>query len=322
MNYSLSSLWLRRKHYYGIRPHDKHCYFYTTRSFGKIEVEVEDKGYALGFSKCNLTDERLCAIWNRMVEFQPIWMNLQPSIAFLLCKVIESHELKQMESLKYIELTGELLTSDMKRHIEDVFHVKVVNQYGSVEVNSIAFECPCGHLHCLDENCYIEIVDGDGRKVEDGVEGEVYVSTLTNYAMPLLRYQLGDRGYLSTEICGCGETGKILYLSTGRCNDYAIDEHGDKVNAYIFARAVENTNCMIDHAILQFQIIQKCIKRFIIRLVVDEDIDKKEIEMVFKNNIGQETINNEYFEFLYSTELLPDDRTGKLRWFINEYEAR
>lgn len=322
MNYSLSTLWLRRRRYYGINPHDRHCYFFTTRRFGKMDQEIEDKGFALGFCKSNLSEEKLISIWKKMSEFQPVWLNLQPSIAILLANVVQKKKLQDISSLRYIELTGEMLLPEMKTYIENAFHAKAVNQYGSVEMNSIAFECPEGQLHCLEENCHIEILASQGRELKSGSEGEIYVTTLTNYAMPLIRYQLGDRGSLSEINCPCGGCRKVLRLTAGRSTDYITDEEGNQINAYIFIRAVENVNCIVEHAILQFQIFQKTKDKFLVKFVVDEEISKQEIERLFLENLWQDSLENVTYEFQYDSELLPDNQSGKLSWFINEYDGQ
>ena len=62
-NKSMLPLWYYRKKYYGISPEDKMCYFFTIQN-----VENEKKSFLrkseLGFSKMNLTMERLADIWH------------------------------------------------------------------------------------------------------------------------------------------------------------------------------------------------------------------------------------------------------------------
>ena len=38
----------------------------------------------------------------------------------------------------------------------------MTNQYGCYEANSIAYECPCGNLHWMEENIYVEVLDDEG----------------------------------------------------------------------------------------------------------------------------------------------------------------
>jgi phenylacetate-coenzyme A ligase PaaK-like adenylate-forming protein len=85
----------------------------------------------------------------------------------------------------------------MRETIERVFQCPVFNQYGSREVGSIACEVPgSSGLWIAPWNCYVEVIDSDGSVVCDGTEGEIVVTCLSNFAMPLIRYRIGDRGSL------------------------------------------------------------------------------------------------------------------------------
>lgn len=317
---SLLPLWIKRKKYYNINPHDKYCYFFTGRNIGQTDIETEDRGFAYGFCKSNLSDEKLADIWEKMREFEPVWMNLQPSMAMLLCRVIEKYQLEYIPSLRYVETTGEMLFPYMRQYIKDILHVVVADQYGCNELNSLAFECPNGHLHCMEKNAVIEILDEKGHRLSDGQEGEIFVTTLNNYAMPLIRYRIGDRGRIISEKCTCGDKGRILELTTGRSNDLVLDRDGNLLNAYIFARCVENVNRSYEHAVLQFQVIQHDVEDFTIHLVLDDEYDPDQISGCFMENLWQTSLMGAKFRFQLHSNLLPETETGKLRWFVNEMD--
>lgn len=316
--YSLTPLWLRRRRYYKISTNARYCYFFTSRHGNSMNIEKEESEFALGFSKQNLDEEKLVYIWGEMRKFRPEWLNLQPSMALLLCQVIRKYQLKLISSLKYVELTGEMLFPAVKNLLEVTLKVKVVNQYGSIEMNSIAFECPMGHLHCLKENVNVEIVDKNGTEVPLGKEGEICVTTLTNYAMPLIRYKLGDYGRLSTVKCSCGEKGLVLELTKGRCNDYIIDSEGVLLNPYIFVHCVENVNKKYEMAILQFQIIQRTTSNFTVNFVLDTEYMIEQICDCFIRGLEHTSLSSAVFDFYIHQEIFPEQSTGKLRWFINE----
>jgi len=100
----------------------------------------------------------------------------------------------------------------MREKVEEVFGCPVYNRYGSREVGDIAGECKYHQgLHVLPWGSYVEIVDEAGNLVEPGVEGRILVTCLTNYAMPLIRYDIGDRGALAGEFkCPCGRDGQMF----------------------------------------------------------------------------------------------------------------
>lgn len=137
---SLLTVWIYRKKYYGISPKDKMCYFYTTSNIGYqngIEYREEVVENMKGFSKNDLNPERLLQIYNQIIEYDPVWMFLQPSMAILLCDAAEKSG-REIPSLKYVEFTGEMLTIEVKHRVEAVFRCKTANHYGCNEVHTIS----------------------------------------------------------------------------------------------------------------------------------------------------------------------------------------
>src|SRR5436305_5484158 len=85
----------------------------------------------------------------------------------------------------------------MREKISHVFGCEVYNLYGSREVSDMAWELPgLKGLWAPPWANFIEIVDEKGVPVPAGTEGNIAVTCLTNYAMPLIRYWIGDRGAL------------------------------------------------------------------------------------------------------------------------------
>lgn len=83
----------------------------------------------------------------------------------------------------------------MRETIQRVFHCPVYNWYGSREVGLIGTELPGREgLWVPPWGQYVEIIDESGRECCPGQVGSILVTCLTNYAMPLIRYQIGDRG--------------------------------------------------------------------------------------------------------------------------------
>ena len=229
-NRSLLSLWLLRKKHYNILPSDKLVYFFPCDS--KTDgYEIIDE-HSLGISKRFLIDGNLEDIYERIVEYNPVWILTQPSIALLLCDACEKTGIKT-NSLRYIELTGEYLHKEARERIEKVFDCIVANQYGTKEVNSIAFECPCGKMHIMEDNVYVECEKRD----ENEDFGNIIVTSRINRAMPILRYFTGDIGLIKDGgKCRCGLSSKEIVLRQGRDNDMIHFPDGTRKNAYICFR--------------------------------------------------------------------------------------
>lgn len=322
---SMIPLCMERFRSYGIRPDDRFCYFYTLgktydSAVGNVNQEYGEQ--SLGFSKVNLTSDRMAEICKTIMEFQPVWLILQPSIAGLLCRCFEKNKFDLVQSLKYVELTGEMITVDVRKDIQRIFGCNVASQYGCYEANSIAYECEYGNMHCLTGNVYVEVVDENGKRVKDGSEGNIVITALENHAMPFIRYKTGDRGIIEHGMfCECRRKGPVLKLTSGRISDFAVMRDGTEINSYIFVRAIELVNIEYDNIIVQFQVIQNDYDRFLVKFVlnesiIEEGIGERMVEDLFLMSLTDERLYDTEFEFEYYDELLPDERTGKLRYFI------
>lgn len=316
-NRSLFPLWLYRLKEHGVKPEDKLCYFYTTRQCGIDEDWYEYSKNRIGFCKANLNENRLREIYEKIYDFSPRWMLLQPSMAALLCIIQKRYKLPEIESLQYIELTGEMLTEDQRNEIKKCFSCHIANQYGSNEVNSIAYECKSGHLHIMDSNVYVEVLDENNRPVFNK-EGEICVTSFSNHAMPMIRYKIGDRGVLRKDGISCNHKGAVLELTKARSNDWIVSEQGTRISPYTLLKVVENINQQTEHGILQFRLIQKSVKQVIVKFVLDDGVIPEEVKRLFMDNLAQEELRQLIYTFEYYDYLPINENTGKLAWFESE----
>lgn len=304
---SLIPLWKRRKRYYGILPNDPRCYFFTTRVVNGKELEIENTEFGLGFNKMDLTENKILSIYNKMLEFNPKWIIVQPSIIILFMNVVKKYNLPPLPDLKYIELTGERILNDTKKSLADFFSCNVASQYGAYEVNSIAYECPEGKLHIVSENVYAEIVE----------DNHICVTSLQNKVMPFIRYKIGDKGKIVTNhhcLCGCNEP--IIELDMARENDWIYQSDGTVCHSDLFCNVITKINLTLQQAVKQYQIIQTAYDAFEVYLVVDEEEEIGLIKELFIKNYEKYQKKSK-FTFFFVDFLFPSEKTGKLAWFIS-----
>jgi phenylacetate-CoA ligase len=137
----------------------------------------------------------------------------------------------------------------------------VYNQYGSREVGAIA--CQCVHqkgLHTFPWKNYVEIVDDAGRPIERG-EGRVVVTSLENYSMPLIRYEIGDVAVAGGYGCPCGRNSFLLDEVVGRTLGYFKKRDGSKVHSHFIVQAL-----FFRDWIKRFQIVQDHLDHVRIRI--------------------------------------------------------
>ena len=319
---SMVSVWDLRSRFYGIEPEDKSCYFYMYPDRDNHDLSPERVNYTpdLGFSMLNLTRDRVKGIYEKMREYQPKWMLLQPSIATIFAEYINESDVEPISSLKYIELTGEQIAVKQKKYIEKAFRCKAVNLYGCYEANAIAYECPEGHLHILDNNVLVEVTQGDFMLPEDK-EGDILLTSLSNTIMPFVRYKIGDKGKICSKECTCGHPGKILQLTKARRNDLVQLENDLNVPSYEFTYALQCVMSITGIKIIQCQVEQTSNFSYIVWFVLqdknllnNQDV-KEDIMRIFQSSIVHKDLRNGIFTFRFRDKLLQSSASGKLRAF-------
>lgn len=121
--------------------------------------------------------------------------------------------------LDIVQVFGEVLDEESRADIAAGFQARVIDRYAAEETGMLAGECERGGRHLQSEVNLVEILDDAGRPVPPGTEGNVVVTGLYNYAMPLIRYAIGDRAVLSPTPCPCGRGLPVLARIAGRVRD-------------------------------------------------------------------------------------------------------
>jgi phenylacetate-CoA ligase len=92
-----------------------------------------------------------------------------------------------------IVTTGEPLPPDIRIKAQKAFGARIFDRYGAQEIGHLAAECPsCGQYHISAESVLMEILNDDGTPTKPGKVGRVVITSLYNYAMPFIRYDLED----------------------------------------------------------------------------------------------------------------------------------
>jgi phenylacetate-CoA ligase len=148
--------------------------------------------------------------------------------------------------------------------LEQAFGAQVFERYGSEETSIIASECPAHRgLHLAAEGLIVELVR-EGRPVAPGEEGEIVITDLVNYHLPLLRYRIGDVGALATEPCSCGRGLPLLARLAGRIADSIVTPDGRTVSG------ISITDHLVEvEGIRQVQLVQEARDQLVFRLVRD-----------------------------------------------------
>ncbi len=133
--------------------------------------------------------------------------------------------------LRVVIANAEPVTQQQRSVIEAFFGCAVRETYGMAEMVLGASECEAGSLHLWPEAGVLEVLDDHDRPVAPGGVGRFVVTGLLNPAMPLIRYDVGDRGrgLVSSVPCGCGRSLPSLGAIEGRSQDLIRTPTGEQV---------------------------------------------------------------------------------------------
>lgn len=172
-------------------------------------------------SAFHLSTERLDAYARAMNRFQPVSLFGYPSSLARLARHIEETGFAlQLRKLRAVFVTGEVCLPHDREVIGKTFHARVADCYGSREAGFIAHECERGAMHIMAENVIVEIIGDGEERLPAGEPGEIVVTHLDNYAMPMLRYRTGDIGALKPGRCTCGRGLPMMDVVAGRTTDF------------------------------------------------------------------------------------------------------
>ncbi len=159
-------------------------------------------------------------------EQQPDYLMTYPSIAAELAKLVIAGE-NRLTQLREVRTLGEVLTPEVRELCREAWSVPVSDVYSADEVGYIALQCPKHeHYHTLEEDVLVEILDEQNQACAPGQLGRVVVTSLHNFAMPLIRYELGDYAEPG-EPCACGRGLPVLRRVAGRVRNMLVTAAGE-----------------------------------------------------------------------------------------------
>jgi phenylacetate-CoA ligase len=131
-----------------------------------------------------------------------------------------------------VAVGGDDLTPSVRERLAQAFGAQVINTYGSFEFNLIAHPCPqAGRFHTCDNSVIVEVLRG-GEAATVGQRGEVVVTGLHSWAMPLIRYRQSDLAVRGPESCQCGRPFGSIERLEGRMVDTIQLPDGHRMHAF------------------------------------------------------------------------------------------
>ena len=123
-----------------------------------------------------------------------------------------------LPSLKKAMVTGGPLFPNVAKSFKER-DIQVRQCYGTADLGLVAYEAAENEGMVIDENVILEIVKpGTGKPLKDGEVGEVVVTVLNNYELPIIRFATGDLSAILEGKCSTGRTNKRIKGWMGRAD--------------------------------------------------------------------------------------------------------
>jgi len=298
---------------------DKMVYLWGAPQDLSQQAELKTRIYNLArriiwLDAFNMTEKTFEEYVRILRKFKPKVINAYTSAIYLVARYMEKRGIDDIRP-KAILTSCEMLFDYQREIIERVFGCEVFDYYSGRDTTLHAGECPeHSGYHLTIENAVIEFTKDD-EHVAPGELGKIIVTDLSNYAMPFIRYEIGDLGVPSDEICSCGRGLPLLQSIKGRILDCIITPEGKYLTGEFFPAIFADYDIK---GIKEFQIIQKRKDKLSIKLVKGNDFSDEDFSLylnIIRKQVGEEMKID--IEFVKS---IPLTRSGKHRPTISEVE--
>ena len=202
---------------------------------------------------------------------------------------------------------AETVSAEDRKLFREAFRAETFELYGSREVTAIAGECEAHEgLHVSADLVHLEIVR-NGDPVPIGEEGEIVLTDLANFGMPLIRYAIGDVGRLLPRRCSCGRTLPLMEITRGRVLDRILLPGGRVLPSAYLPHLFKE----VWRAVREYQVLQTATDRVEVRIVPTDRWNEGTRDYLLRRleaKLGPETRVS-----IQLREFIPRETSGKFR---------
>jgi phenylacetate-CoA ligase len=241
----------------------------------------------------------------------PDYLLSYPSNLLELARHCKRHGIS-LPRLEHVSTFGEVVNADVRDAVREAWDAPLIDIYSAQEVGVIADQCPDHeHYHVPAETMLVEVVDAAGEPCAPGQVGRVLVTPLFNYAMPLLRYEVGDYAEVGPP-CPCGRGLPVLKRILGReRNALLVAPTGERYWPAFGSRKFTSIAPIVQH-----QFVQKDVEWIEGRLVTERPLTPDE-EAQLRAHIQSRLPWPFRITFAYCDDI-PRNAGGKFENFVSE----
>jgi phenylacetate-CoA ligase len=242
---------------------------------------------------------------------QPAYLLTQASHALALAHSVAPPEGRAL-GIEAVVAVGETVPDGARELVAERLGARLIAFYSCQEIGGLACECNAApHYHVAAESAFIEILDDQGRDVAPGERGRVVVTGFYNYAMPFIRYVLGDVAVAGKGPCVCGRGLPVIEQVLGRSNAAFLFRDGTRV--WLRGSLVRAMRIFVPFS--RFQLVQRDYENIEFRYVPDGSGRKPDIAAL--NAHARKVIHPSVIMSVTKVDQLRPGPSGKLDEFVS-----
>lgn len=244
--------------------------------------------------------------WVRQIRaFKPNMVVGYPSAIKILGELVENGDV-ELDVFRVVSC-GEPLGASLRSYLEETFDSDVVNIYGASE--SLALGVETSHaegMYLFDDLNYIEVEDG-----------EMYLTSLYNFAQPLIRYRISDQLVLTEPGKDSPYPFTLAGNIMGRNEDLMWFEDGKGARDFLHPLVIEGF-CL--EGLIDYQFRQVDSQSFEMLAEVSDRRRIRNIEAEMMRGMG-EILDEKHLEYVkfsvrFVEAIRPNTKTGKKQLIV------
>jgi phenylacetate-CoA ligase len=206
---------------------------------------------AVGFERCT-KDREISDTYDYCAKRNPTYIQAGPTLLSSLARYALDNGRSDLRPELALTL-GSVVTDEIREIVRKGMGAKIIDRYSCEETGYIALQCPKhNHMHVISPVTMMEIIDQNGAPCGPGQPGRVLITSMQSYAMPLIRYEIGDIAEWG-EPCDCGITLPVIKRLWGRTRHQITTPDGQRTYARIYARDFENIEGLLEYRFVLHQ---------------------------------------------------------------------
>lgn len=238
-------------------------------------------------------------------QFRPQYMSGYPSSMFLFATLLEEHGIILSHRPSWVTTGAETMLPWQKEKIERAI-APCSEHYGLAEQCGNLSRCERGIFH---EDMEYGIIEPIPVNADDPAGACRLIQTgLTNWAMPFIRYDVGDVATYTRQPCPCGRPGATVQDIDGRIDSFIVLPNGRMLGrlANVFKGALN---------VVEGQVVQDQVGQMTVRIVPGPeyvDADGQRLVARFRERVGPDMQID-----IEKVDRIPRTRTGKIRLVVS-----